>query len=117
MNSLRALSDQAEAGILPESDTETTVQLAKRALKSAQLQGYDVLILDTAGRLAIDEALMAELREIKEAVIPHETLLVADSLTGQDAVRTAEAFHGAVSVTGIVLTRLDGDQEAEQHYR
>ena len=106
---LRALSEQAEAGILPESDTETTVQLAKRALKSAQLQGYDVLILDTAGRLAIDEALMAELREIKAAVNPHETLLVADSLTGQDAVRTAEAFHEAVSVTGIVLTRLDGD--------
>ena len=106
---LRALSEQAEAGILPESNTETTVQLAKRALKSAQLQGYDVLILDTAGRLAIDEALMAELREIKAAVNPHETLLVADSLTGQDAVRTAEAFHEAVSVTGIVLTRLDGD--------
>jgi signal recognition particle subunit SRP54 len=106
---LRALSEQAEAGILPESDTETSVQLAKRALKSAQLQGYDVLILDTAGRLAIDEALMAELREIKTAVNPHETLLVADSLTGQDAVRTAEAFNEAVSVTGIVLTRLDGD--------
>ena len=106
---LRALSEQVEAGILPESDTETAVQLAKRALKSAQLQGYDVLILDTAGRLAIDEALMAELREIKAAVNPHETLLVADSLTGQDAVRTAEAFNEAVSVTGIVLTRLDGD--------
>ncbi len=106
---LRALSEQAEAGILPESDTETTVQLAKRATSSAQLQGYDVLILDTAGRLAIDEALMAELREIKEAVNPHETLLVADSLTGQDAVRTAETFHDAVSLTGIVLTRLDGD--------
>ena len=106
---LRALSEQVDAGILPESDTETAVQLAKRALKSAQLQGYDVLILDTAGRLAVDQALMAELRDIKAAVNPHETLLVADSLTGQDAVRTAEAFNEAVSVTGIVLTRLDGD--------
>ena len=106
---LRLLSEQAEAGILTESETETPVQLAKRAVQSATLQGYDVVILDTAGRLAIDEALMAELRDIKAATNPHEILLVADSLTGQDAVQTAKAFHDAVGVTGIVLTRLDGD--------
>ncbi len=106
---LRLLSEQAEAGILTESETETPVQLAKRAVQSATLQGYDVVILDTAGRLAIDEALMAELRDIKAATNPHEILLVADSLTGQDAVQTAQAFHDAVGVTGIVLTRLDGD--------
>jgi len=106
---LRLLSEQAEAGILTESDTETPVQLAKRAVQSASLQGYDVVILDTAGRLAIDEALMAELRDIKAATNPHEILLVADSLTGQDAVQTAQTFHDAIGVTGIVLTRLDGD--------
>ena len=106
---LRLLSEQAEAGILTESDTETPVQLAKRAVQSASLQGYDVVILDTAGRLSVDEALMAELRDIKAATQPHEILLVADSLTGQDAVQTAQAFHDAVGVTGIVLTRLDGD--------
>ena len=106
---LRLLSEQAEAGILTESETETPVQLAKRAVQSATLQGYDVVILDTAGRLAIDEALMAELRDIKAATNPHEILLVADSLTGQDAVQTAQAFHDAVGLTGIVLTRLDGD--------
>jgi signal recognition particle subunit SRP54 len=78
-------------------------------LQAAKLQAYDVLILDTAGRVSIDEALMAELRDIKKLTEPHEILLVADALTGQDAVNTAEAFHDAVGVTGIVLTRLDGD--------
>jgi len=106
---LRALGEQVEAGILPENDNQTPVQLAKRALQAAQLQGYDVLILDTAGRLSVDEALMAELREIKALVKPSETLLVADSLTGQDAVQTAQMFQDQVGVSGIVLTRLDGD--------
>ena len=78
-------------------------------MQSASLQGYDVVILDTAGRLSVDEALMAELRDIKAATQPAEILLVADSLTGQDAVQTAQAFNDAVGVTGIVLTRLDGD--------
>ena len=106
---LRALGEQAEAGILPESDSETPVQLARRALKMAQLKAYDVLVLDTAGRLSIDDALMTELREIKKETNPHEVLLVADALTGQDAVNTAKTFHEQVGVTGIVLTRLDGD--------
>ena len=106
---LRALGEQIEAGILPESDNETAVQLAKRALQAASLQAYDVLILDTAGRLSVDDALMGELAEIKSLTNPDEVLLVADSLTGQDAVTTAKAFHDAVGVTGIVLTRLDGD--------
>ena len=106
---LRALGEQVDAGILPESDNETAVQLAKRALQAASLQAYDVLILDTAGRLSVDDALMGELAEIKALTNPDEVLLVADSLTGQDAVTTAKAFHDAVGVTGIVLTRLDGD--------
>ena len=106
---LRLLGEQAEVGILPEADAETPAQIAKRALQVAKLQAYDVLILDTAGRLSIDEALMAELREIKKITNPHEVLLVADPMTGQDAVNTAEAFHQAIGVTGIALTRLDGD--------
>ena len=106
---LRLLGEQAEVGILPEADAETPAQIAKRALQVAKLQAYDVLILDTAGRLSIDEALMAELREIKKITNPHEVLLVADAMTGQDAVNTAEAFHQAIGVTGIALTRLDGD--------
>ncbi len=106
---LRLLGEQAEAGVLPEGDSETPAQIAKRALQVAKLQAYDVLILDTAGRLSIDEALMAELRDIKKITNPHEILLVADAMTGQDAVNTAEAFHKAIGVTGIALTRLDGD--------
>ncbi len=85
------------------------MQLARRALKMAQLKAYDVLVLDTAGRLSIDDALMTELWEIKKETNPHEVLLVADALTGQDAVNTAKTFHEQVGVTGIVLTRLDGD--------
>ena len=106
---LRMLGDQAEVGVLNEVDGESPAQIAKRALQAAKLQAYDVLILDTAGRLSIDEALMAELRTIKDVTNPHEILLVADAMTGQDAVNTAEAFHKAVGVTGIALTRLDGD--------
>ena len=106
---LRMLGGQAEVGVLKEVDGESPSQIAKRALQAAKLQAYDVLILDTAGRLSINEALMSELREIKELTKPHEILLVADSMTGQDAVNTAEAFHKAVGLTGIALTRLDGD--------
>ena len=106
---LRMLGNQADVGVLNEVDGESPTQIAKRALQAAKLQAYDVLILDTAGRLSIDEGLMAELRDIKQATNPHEILLVADAMTGQDAVNTAEAFHKAVCVTGIALTRLDGD--------
>ena len=106
---LRMLGGQAEVGVLNEVDGESPAQIAKRALQAAKLQAYDVLILDTAGRPSINEALMAELRDIKKLTKPHEILLVADSMTGQDAVNTAEAFHKAVGITGIALTRLDGD--------
>ena len=85
------------------------MQLAKRAIKSAELQGYDVLILDTAGRQSIDDGLMEELVAIKSVSNPVETLLVADALTGQDAVNTATAFKSKIGISGIILTRLDGD--------
>ncbi|MDO8359200.1 MAG: signal recognition particle protein, partial [Devosia sp.] len=94
---------------LPIVPTETPVQIARRALSEARLGGYDVLMLDTAGRTHIDEELMAETAEIKAVTNPHEILLVADALTGQDAVNLARSFDARVDITGIVLTRIDGD--------
>jgi signal recognition particle subunit SRP54 len=85
------------------------VQIAQRAEQAARLQGYDVVLLDTAGRTHIDELLMQEMVEIKRATNPHEILLVADALTGQDAVHLARNFNDSVGITGIVLTRTDGD--------
>ena len=85
------------------------VDIAKRALTSARLQGFDVVMLDTAGRLHVDQALMAEVVAVRNAVGPHETLLVVDALTGQDAVNVAENFGDQVGITGVVLTRMDGD--------
>jgi len=88
---------------------EPPVAIAKRALQTGALEGYDVVLLDTAGRLAIDEELMAEVAEVGKAAKPHETLLVADAMTGQDAVTVASNFKEKVGLTGIVLTRVDGD--------
>jgi signal recognition particle subunit SRP54 len=94
---------------LPIIAGQTPVQIALRALDTARREGFDVVILDTAGRLSIDEALMDEVRQVREATDPAETLLVVDAMTGQDAVNTAKAFNDAVGVTGIVMTRMDGD--------
>ncbi len=109
MEQLRVLGEQIGVDTLPIVTTETPVQIAKRALNEGKLGGYDVLILDTAGRTHIDEELMAETAAIKAATNPHEILLVADSLTGQDAVNLARSFDERVDLTGIVLTRVDGD--------
>ena len=88
---------------------EPPLAIARRALQTARLSGFDVVLLDTAGRLHIDDELMAEVAEVRDAVQPKETLLVADAMTGQDAVNVAQAFKDKVGVTGIVLTRVDGD--------
>ena len=106
---LAVLGRQVEIDTLPIVAGQTPVQIAKRAEQAARLQGYDVVMLDTAGRTHIDEALMEEMVEIKAASRPHEILLVADSLTGQDAVHLAKSFDDRVGITGIVLTRIDGD--------
>ena len=106
---LAVLGKQVGVDTLPIVPGQTPVQIAKRAEQAARLQGYDVVMLDTAGRTHIDEALMAEMAEIKAAARPHEILLVADSLTGQDAVNLAKNFDERVGITGIVLTRTDGD--------
>ncbi len=107
---LAVLGEQAEVATLPIVAGEAPVAIARRALESAAREGYDVVLLDTAGRLSIDEELMAEAAAVRDAVKPAETLLVVDAMTGQDAVNTARAFNEKVGVSGIVLTRVDGDQ-------
>ncbi len=106
---LAILGQQTETASLDIVEGEAPVAIARRAMDTARRQGFDVVILDTAGRLAIDEAMMAEAAQVKAAVNPTETLLVADALTGQDAVTLARAFHEKVGLTGLVLTRVDGD--------
>jgi signal recognition particle subunit SRP54 len=106
---LAVLGRQVEVDTLPIVAGQNAVQIARRAMEAARLGGYDVVMLDTAGRVTVDEALMAEAAEVKAATGPHEVLLVADALTGQDAVATARAFDTRLGVTGIVLTRMDGD--------
>ncbi len=106
---LRVLGEQVKVATLPILADETPVQIARRAAREARLGGFDVLILDTAGRTHIDEELMAETAEIKAVANPHEVLLVADALTGQDAINLARAFDQRLDLTGIVLTRVDGD--------
>ena len=106
---LAVLGRQVGIETLPIIAGQTPVQIARRAEEAARLQGYDVVLLDTAGRTHVDETLMIEMAEIKAAAHPHEILLVADSLTGQDAVNLARNFDSRVGITGIVLTRTDGD--------
>ncbi|HYZ31969.1 MAG TPA: signal recognition particle protein [Crenalkalicoccus sp.] len=106
---LETLAQQAGVGSLPIIPGQGPLEIAARALDVARRELYDVVVLDTAGRLAIDEALMAEVAAVKAATRPHETLLVVDAMTGQDAVNTARAFQEKVGVTGIVMTRVDGD--------
>ncbi|MFN3233211.1 MAG: signal recognition particle protein [Alphaproteobacteria bacterium] len=106
---LKILGEQAGVATLPIMDGQQPVDIAKRAMEAGKLGGYDVVMLDTAGRLHVDEGLMAELDSVKFSALPVETLLVADSLTGQDAVNVAKQFNERLTVTGIVLTRMDGD--------
>lgn len=106
---LAQLAERAEVACLPIIAGQTPLHIARRAMDMARGELFDVVILDTAGRLAIDDALMDEVAAVKAAVNPHETLLVVDAMTGQDAVNTARAFNERVGVTGIVMTRVDGD--------
>jgi signal recognition particle subunit SRP54 len=106
---LAQLAEQAGVPSLPIIAGQTPVQIAHRAMDTARREGFDVVILDTAGRLSIDQELMDEVKAVRAATNPAETLLVVDAMTGQDAVNTAKAFNDALSITGIVLTRMDGD--------
>ena len=106
---LKVLGEQAGVPTLPIIPGEGPVAIAERAMRTGRAEGYDVVLLDTAGRLAIDEILMREVAAVRDATQPIETLLVADAMTGQDAVNTAKSFDELVGLTGIVLTRIDGD--------
>ncbi len=106
---LRILGEQTGVATLPIIAGQQPTDIAKRAVTSGRLSGYDVVLLDTAGRLHIDEQLMVEIAAVRDIAAPHETLLVADALTGQDAVNIAKTFKERVGVTGLVLTRMDGD--------
>jgi len=106
---LAVLGTQVEVATLPIVPGQQPVDIARRALDSARLQAVDVLLLDTAGRLHVDEALMAEMKAVAGVSAPTEVLLVVDSLTGQDAVNVAQSFSGEVPLTGVILTRMDGD--------
>jgi signal recognition particle subunit SRP54 len=109
MEQLAVLGRDAQIDTLPVVEGQTPSQIARRAIEAAKLGGYDVVMLDTAGRTTLDDAMMSEATEVKRAVNPHEVLLVADALTGQDAVNLARSFDERVGLTGIVLTRVDGD--------
>ena len=106
---LAVLGTQTEVATLPIVKGQAPVDIARRALQSAKLQGHDVLMLDTAGRLHVDQALMDEMKAVAEIATPQEILLVVDALTGQDAVNVAQNFSDQVPLTGVILTRMDGD--------
>jgi signal recognition particle subunit SRP54 len=109
MEQLAVLGREAQIDTLPVVAGQQPPQIARRALEAARLGGYDVVLLDTAGRTTLDDEMMNEAAEVKRAANPHEVLLVADALTGQDAVNLARSFDQRVGLTGIVLTRVDGD--------
>jgi signal recognition particle subunit SRP54 len=109
MEQLAVLGRDAQIDTLPVVEGQMPPQIARRAIEAAKLGGYDVVMLDTAGRTTLDDAMMSEAAEVKREVNPHEVLLVADALTGQDAVNLARSFDERVGLTGIVLTRVDGD--------
>lgn len=106
---LKVLGGEIGVDVYTEDDVKDPVKIAKAAVKLAHEKAYNVVIVDTAGRLAIDEAMMNEIAEIKKAIKPHETLFVVDSMTGQDAVNTAKSFNDRLDFEGVILTKLDGD--------
>ena len=109
IDQLKVLGQQVEVEVYSEDGNKNPVEIAQHAIEHAKAQNKSVVIIDTAGRLAVDEEMMNEIANIKEAVKPHETLFVVDSMTGQDAVNTAKAFNDRLDFDGVVLTKLDGD--------
>jgi len=106
---LKVLGEQLSVPVYTEEENKNPVKIAKNAIRHARKEGFDAVIIDTAGRLAIDEEMMNEISSIKKEVKPHETLFVVDSMTGQDAVNTAKEFNDRLDFEGVVLTKLDGD--------
>ncbi len=109
IDQLQVLADSIQVNVYREDDNKNPVQIALNSIKKAKTENYNVVIIDTAGRLAVDEDMMNEISNIKQAVQPTETLFVVDAMTGQDAVNTAKAFHDRLDYNGVVLTKLDGD--------
>lgn len=109
IDQLHVLGEQVKVPVYSDRENKDAVSIAKAALAEAKAKGNSVVIIDTAGRLAIDEVMMAEVKNVKDAVQPHEILFVVDSMTGQDAVNTAKAFNDRLDFSGVVLTKLDGD--------
>ena len=109
INQLSVIGDQVKVPVYKETENKNPVEIALKGIAHAQAHNHDVVIVDTAGRLSIDEEMMTEIANIKEAIQPNETLFVVDSMTGQDAVNTAEAFNQRIDYDGVVLTKLDGD--------
>jgi len=109
IDQLKVLGEQIGVEVYDEEGQKDPVKISKNAIKHAKNDGYDVVIIDTAGRLAIDQTMMEEISAIKKAVTPHESLFVVDSMTGQDAVNTAKSFNEQIDYDGVVLTKLDGD--------
>ena len=109
IDQLKVLGESIDVPVYSEPDSKDPVQIALNAIKEAKTKNYNLVIIDTAGRLAVDEAMMQEIAAIKEAVKPTETLFVVDSMTGQDAVNTAKEFNDRLDFTGVILTKLDGD--------
>ena len=109
IDQLKVLGEQVAVEVYNEPENKEPVKIARNAINQASLKGFNVVIIDTAGRLAIDEQMMNEIAAVKKAVNPHETLFVVDSMTGQDAVNTAKTFNDRLDFTGVVLTKLDGD--------
>ena len=109
MDQLTVIAEGIKVPVYKEPDNKNPVEIAQNAIIHAKQHGFNVVIVDTAGRLAIDEKMMKEIREIKEGIIPSETLFVVDAMTGQDAVNTAKSFNDVINYDGVVLTKLDGD--------
>jgi len=109
INQITVLGEQVGVPVFKEIENKNPVEIALKSIKYAQDNNHDVVIVDTAGRLAIDEAMMTEISNIKNSILPNETLFVVDSMTGQDAVNTAKAFNEVINYDGVVLTKLDGD--------
>ncbi|PLX18785.1 MAG: signal recognition particle protein [Salinivirgaceae bacterium] len=109
IDQLKVVGEQIGAPVYTEEGNQDPVKIAKAGIKEAKLKGYDVVIVDTAGRLAVDEAMMKEISAIKSAIKPQEILFVVDSMTGQDAVNTAKEFNDQLDFDGVILTKLDGD--------
>ena len=109
IDQLKVLGEQLDVPVYTEPDSKKPVEIAKNAVAYAKANGLDVVIVDTAGRLAVDEEMMEEIGNIKEAVNPHEILFVVDAMTGQDAVNTAKAFNDKLNFDGVILTKMDGD--------